>query len=345
MAFLKQGDAAFAQGDYGAARQSFEKALRLTRDVDVRYDLLKRLTSTSAAAGQFADAQRYLQQAITGANDPKLSDDLIFSVNLDMRTKEYDHALATAQRVQAMHVATYTAESIPVADDLLRIGEIYLAQGNAHAPGKLVPAMSPLLDAYGIRTRLNGSLDPGLLPVLDRINEANAAIGPSGAFAGHTNEAFYRQALAIRETLYGRNSTELISTVEGLANLYSAELNLIAAEPLYLRLLALWESAVGKDHPMVAVTLDKLVVFYVKAGQAEKAREALARSVAIRAHFLAVGLSFQAQDAMSENHRVQATALYNRALVALGPPGPANEESIAEIKKALAEIQRVSPSK
>jgi tetratricopeptide (TPR) repeat protein len=331
---LKDGDSALAKGDYDAARRVFEKALQLAGDSSARYDVLKRLTSTSAAVGQFAEAQRYLQQAIAGPDDPKLADDLLLSVNLDLRTKEYDHALATAQRVQAMHVATYGSESIPAADDLLRIGQIYLGQG------KLVQAMGPLLDAYGIRTRLNGSLDPGLLPVLDQINEANAKIaGGSGAFAGHTNEAFYRQALTIRETLYGENSSELISTVEGLANLYSAELNLIAAEPLYLRLLALWESAAGKEHPMVAVTLDKLVVFYVKEGQPEKAREALARSVAIRAHFLAVGLSLEAQDAISVDRREQAKALYNRALAALGPTDSLNGESIAEIKQALGALR------
>jgi tetratricopeptide (TPR) repeat protein len=126
--------------------------------------------------------------------------------------------------------------------------------------------------------------------------------------------------------------------VEGLANLYSAEGMLSAAEPLYLRLLALWEGAVGKEHPMVAVTLDKLVVFYVKKGEPDQAREAFARSVAIRARFLAVGLSIQAQDAVAEKHPEQAQALYNRALGALGPPGTENQESIAEIKKALAEI-------
>jgi tetratricopeptide (TPR) repeat protein len=127
--------------------------------------------------------------------------------------------------------------------------------------------------------------------------------------------------------------------VEGLANLYSAELNLIAAEPVYLRLLSLWESAAGKDHPMVAVTLDKLVVFYVKEGQPEKAREALARSVAIRAHFLAVGLSLEAQDAISVGRREQAKALYNRALAALGPTDSLNGESIAEIKQALGALR------
>lgn len=330
---VKDGESAFAKGDYDAARRLFEKALKAATDSSSRDDILRRLASASAAIGQFANAQRYLQQAITGPDDPKLADDLVLSVNLDMRTKEYDHALATAQQIQAAHVAAYTSESLPVADDLLRIGEIYLAQAKA------VEAMRPLLDAYGIRTRLNGPLDPGLLPLLDRINEANSKIaGGGGAFAGHANEAFYRQALAIRETLYGENSSELISTVEGLASLYSAELNLIAAEPVYLRLLALWENAVGKDHPMVAVTLDKLVVFYVKEGQPEKAREALARSVAIRAHFLAVGLSLQAEDAISENHQEQARALYNRALAALGPPGSGNDESNAEIRKALGGI-------
>jgi tetratricopeptide (TPR) repeat protein len=345
---LKEGDAAFAQGDYDAARRSFEKALQMARqlppDSAVRYDILKRLTSTSAASGQFADAQRYLQQAvnlqqaINGPSDPNLTDDLLLSVNLDMRTKEFDHALATAQRVQAMHVAAYTSESLPVADDLLRIGEIYLAQG------KPIEAMLPLQAAQATRTRLRGSLDPGLLPVLDRLNEASRSIaGPGGALLGHADEATYRQALLIRETLYGENSSELISTIEGLADLYSAEGVLAAAEPVYLRLLALWESGVGKDHPMVAVTLDKLVVFYVKEREPEKAREALARSVAIRAHFLAVGLSLQAADAISENRREQAKALYNRALAALGPPGPANEEMIAEIKGALVALGGASP--
>ena len=182
-----------------------------------RYDMLKQQVSSSVAARQFADAQRYLQQAIELRPS---SNDLVLSVNLDMRMKEYDRALATAQRVQTMHVATYTSESIPVADDLLRIGQIYLAQG------KPVEAMRPLLDAEGIRNRLDGSLDPGLLPVLDRLGEASTAIaGPAGAFAGHANERFYRQALTIREILYGENSSELISTVEGLANVYSAELN------------------------------------------------------------------------------------------------------------------------
>lgn len=346
---LKEGDGAFAHGDYAAARQSFEKAQQIAQqlpaDSPIRYDLVKRLTSTSAASGKFADAERYLEQAVKwrestiGSNDPKLADDLLLSVTLNMRTEEFDQALATAQRVQAMHVEAYTSESIPVADDLVRIGKIYLAEKKPNE------AVHSLIAAIGIRTKLVGSLDPGLLPALDELNVAFRAIGSGGGNSLCPGcEGSYQQALTIRETLYGENSTELIGTVEGLADTYSNEGMYAAAEPLYLRLLALWEQSVGKDHPMIAVTLDKLVVFYTKVGKPEKAREALARSVAIRARFLAVGLSHQAADAISENRREQAKALYQRALTALGPRGPANEELIAQITDALRKLQN-SPAK
>ena len=69
--------------------------------------------------GKFADAQRYLQQAI----ELRQSDlDLLLSVDLDLRLKAFDRALATAQRVHDMHIAAYGSESLPVADDLVRIG-------------------------------------------------------------------------------------------------------------------------------------------------------------------------------------------------------------------------------
>jgi tetratricopeptide (TPR) repeat protein len=345
---LKEGDGAFAHGNYDAAHQSLEKAQQIAQqlpaDSPIRYEVLKRLTSTSAASGQFADAEQYLQQAVKcrestiGSNDPKLADDLLLSVTLNMRTEEFDQALDTAQRVRAMHVEAYTSESVPVADDLVRIGRIYLAEKKPNE------AVHPLIAAIAIRTKLVGSLDPGLLPALDEINVAFRAIATGGGSSLCPGcEGTYQQALTIRETLYGENSTELIGTVEGLADTYSSEGMFAAAEPLYLRLLALWEESVGKDHPMIAVTLDKLVVFYTRAGRPEKARDALARSVAIRARFLAVGLSQQAADAISENRREQAKALYQRALAGLGPRGPANEELIAQITGALAKLQNSPP--
>jgi tetratricopeptide (TPR) repeat protein len=326
---LKAGDLAFSKGDYDGARHSFEKALaKVAPDSPASYDLLKRLTSASVAAGEFAIAQGYLQRALRVKESVE---DLALSVNLDMRLKAYDRALETAQRIQALDAATYGAQSLRAADDLLRIAQIYVAEGD---PAKAIP---PLYQAREMRMKLAGPLDPGLLPILDLFNEASEKM-PNGGMHGRINEEFYRQALAIREARYGENSSELISTVESLANLYTGEGMLTAAEPLYQRLLALWEMAAGKDHPMVAVTLDKLVVFYVKKGEPDMARDALARSVAIRARFLADGLSVQAADAISENHPEEARGLYNRALVALGPPDARNRESIDAMQKALSGI-------
>jgi hypothetical protein len=51
---LKEGDSAFAKGDYATARRSFEKALQLAQQLPAaapaRYEALKRLTSNSAAS-------------------------------------------------------------------------------------------------------------------------------------------------------------------------------------------------------------------------------------------------------------------------------------------------------
>jgi hypothetical protein len=51
---------AFAHGDYEIARQSFEKASQIAQGLPVngpiRYEILKRLSTTSVARGQFAEA-------------------------------------------------------------------------------------------------------------------------------------------------------------------------------------------------------------------------------------------------------------------------------------------------
>jgi tetratricopeptide (TPR) repeat protein len=242
---------AFAHGDYGIARQSFAKAWQIAQglpaNAPIRYEILKRPAATSVASGQFAEAERYLQSAVEWREstvdpkeDPKILDDLLLSIILDLRTNDFDRALTTAQRVQAVHTATYTADSLPVADDFLRIGQIYRAEG------KLQEAVHALSTAYNLRMKLAGSLDPGLLPILDELNESFRAIegGP-----GTGSESLYRQALMIRETLYGDYSTELISTLEWLAGTYDAGGEYDHAEPVYERMLSLWERLVGKDHP------------------------------------------------------------------------------------------------
>lgn len=340
---MHDGDQAFARGNYQTALQSFEKAWQfaqaLPADAPVRYDILKRLSESSVACGQFAEADRYLQLALAwressgDLHNPKFLDDLLLSINLDVRMKKFDRALATGERVRAVHTAAFTADSLAVADDDLRIGQIYLAEKQPQQ------AVRALQSADALRTKLAGPLDPGLLPILDGINEGfRAIVGGTGT----GTESLYRQALMIRETLYGEESGELIPTIEWLAETYEAGDQYLAAEPFYERLLGLWGKLAGKDHPTMAITLDKLAALYAKEGETEKAREASARSVVIRTRFLALGLLHQAADALDASHAAQARQLCTRALAAVGPATPENRDLIEQIERTLGKAQNAT---
>src|SRR6266571_271077 len=132
---MEASSAAHLKGDYEAARQGLIKAWDLAQQGPpsdpIRYDILKRLTAVRAAAGEFADADSYLQMAINwrettlGQNDPKITDDLLVSVSLCRGMKNFDRALFILQRVWGIHRLAFGAESTAVADDFSRMAQIY----------------------------------------------------------------------------------------------------------------------------------------------------------------------------------------------------------------------------
>src|SRR5664279_136444 len=131
----KDGDARYLKGNYEAARVAFTSAWELAQqtpnDNPARYDILKRLTSVRAAAGEFADADNWLQLAIhwrentLGQKDPKIADDLLILVGLCRGMKDFDRALVVLRRVQGLHAELYTFNSAAVADDFSRMGIVY----------------------------------------------------------------------------------------------------------------------------------------------------------------------------------------------------------------------------
>ena len=97
---------------------------------------------------------------------------------------------------------------------------------------------------------------------------------------------------------------------------------------------------------MIAVTLDKIAVFYAAQKKLPEVKEALERSTAIRAYFHAMGISQQATQAFSEQHQAEAKAFYERALVVLGEPNPVTDEmrkQFEEIVKSIDEQMPKSP--
>lgn len=339
---MKDGNAAYLKGDYETARKAFEQAWeqaqKTPKEDPIRYDVLKKIVSVRSAAGEFAEADNWLQQAITwrentlGQHDPKIADDLLISVGLCRGMKDFGRAMSILRRVQALHVSIYSFDSTMVADDFHRMAQVFMEQKETEA------AIHSLNAALTIRTKLAGPVDPSLIPDLDRLGELYTLMRAYEDAAGA-----FRHVLVIRETLYGKVHADLISTVDGLAYALFGQKDYEAAEPVYQRLLSLWMTSVDKDHPMVAVTLDKIAVFYAAQKKYAEARDALERSTAIRARFFAMGLSQQATEAFTEQQLDQAKGYYQRALAALDPPGPANEDLRTQFEGMLKALEAPLP--
>jgi len=119
--------------------------------------------------------------------------------------------------------------------------------------------------------------------------------------------------------------------VDGLAYACFGQKKYDVAEPIYQRLLALWIKSVGSaEHPVVAMTLDKIATFYAEQKKFDQAKEAAGRANAIRTHFLASGLAQQATEQLAEGNKAEALALYQRALKVMVPPNPIYDELRSE---------------
>jgi tetratricopeptide (TPR) repeat protein len=342
---IEAGNASYLHADYEAGRQSFEKAWQLAQetppDNPVRYDILKRLASIRAAAGEFADADNYLQLAINwrqntlGQDDPKIADDLLLSAAFCRGMQDYNRAIAILNRVLAMHVPALGYDSTAVADDFSRMAQVEMDRK------RLPMAASSLNAALAIRKKLAGPLDVSLVPDLDRLGEVSTTM-----HRYDRAEEAYRGALVIRETLLGKEHPDLLASIDGLAYALFGQKKYDEAEPLYQRLIPLWVESVGAEHPMVAIALDKVATFYADQKKYDQAKEAADRANAIRAYCLAAGLAQQGAEQIAEHNQASARDFYRRALAVLDPPSPVYQElrtTIEGILKLLEAPPRKTP--
>ena len=335
---IQTGNASYIKGDYRAARQSFDEAWKLAEQTAPenpdRYTVLKRLVAVQEAAGQTAEADDSLRQAITwrqnvlGPTDPTVLTDLLEDAKLCRDLHDFDRALAILEQVRSAHVRAEGFESAPVAADLSRIAQICLDQQ------KPENAADALTASLSILTRMNGEDHWSLLPDLDRLGEVRITLRQYDQA-----EQVYRHALVIRETLFGKDHANLLTSVDGLAYALFGQKKYDEAEPVYQRLVGLWESSAGKEHPMVALTLDKIAVFYRKQEKWDQGKEASDRATAIRAHFLASGLAQEATERLSQSQKDEARVLYRRALAVLDPPHPVFEELRKQIQDNLKALE------
>lgn len=92
-----------------------------------------------------------------------------------------------------------------------------------------------------------------------------------------------KKALEVAEKTVGSNHPSVATSLNNLAELYSAQGQYAQAEPLYKRALAINEKALGPDHPAVAQILENISQLYRKTGQEKAAEELEKRATVIRA--------------------------------------------------------------
>jgi tetratricopeptide (TPR) repeat protein len=346
----KTAQALYMHADYEGARQSllqaWDLAQQLPREDPIRYDVLKRLATVRAAVGEFADADNFLQLAISwreqtlGPADPVIPDDVLISVGYARGLKEYDRALLIMQRVMRLHADQNLRSgasredafnTIPIADDFSRIAQIQMELK------KPQDALVTLNTAIDIRTKLKGPLEPSLVYDLDR----TAGIQITLRLYDKAEET-YRHALVVRETLYGKVHGDLLGTLDGLAYALFGQKKYEEAEPVYQRLLELWISSMGTDkHAMVAIALDKMAVFYAAQKKWEDSRAAETRANAIRAYLLAEGLSTEASQRIEEGVMAEAVPIYKRAIQILDPPNATYDEERGDLENMRKELEKV----
>ena len=93
----------------------------------------------------------------------------------------------------------------------------------------------------------------------------------------------------------------MATSLNNLALLYRAQGQYEKAAPLHERALAIWEQALGPEHPHVATSLNNLALLYDNQGQYGKAEPLYERALAIR------------EKALGPEHPDVATSLNNLA--------------------------------
>ena len=134
-------------------------------------------------------------------------------------------------------------------------------------------------------------------------------------------ESLYRQALAIREQVFGSEHPDVAASLNELGVLYYRQGKYIEAEALYQRALAIREQALGSEHPDVAESLNDLGELYYHQGKYIEAEALYQRALAIREQALgseypkvAESLNDLGELYYYQGKYIEAEVLYQRAL-------------------------------
>ena len=337
----------YMKRDYAASVQLYEQARAQIEETPAgnpqRFDVMKRLSTVAAAAGNYPASNTYLAAAIAwrterfGDSDPQVMAERLHQVGIYRAMGDAAGAREALTAIIAKHEEMGGRRNPDLANDHSLMGQIDL---DVHQKKN---AMQEFQLAILLRSISAGPLDVTQVPDLDRLGTLCI---DKEILDYRQAEDVFRRALIIRESVLGAEHADLLATLDGLAYAYFGQQKYPEAEAAYQRLLALWTKSVGETHPMLAVALDKLAVFYAAQKRHEEARAAYERANAIRALVFAQGLVKEADDARTNTDPPAVSgALYQRALHALEPSNPLYDPLHDAINEVLQPAEPAADAK
>ncbi len=135
-------------------------------------------------------------------------------------------------------------------------------------------------------------------------------------------EKYFLEALSEAENS-GASEELLAASLNNLAAVYRAQGKYAQAEPLYLRALGIYETALGPEHPDVATSINNMAALYHSQGKYAEAEPLYQRALAIT------------EKALGPEHPDVATTLENYADLLRKLERDAEAEEMEERAKAI----------
>ncbi len=263
--------------------------------------------------GQYTDAERFLQQALTMQEQvlepqhPHIATTLYDLASLYHAQGKYAQAEPLYLRAIELRKQVLGPNHPSVATSITGLAALYRAQG------KFVEADHLHQQALSLREQVLGSAHPEVAQSLDGFA---LLYYDQGKY--NQAESMLQRALSIREQVLGPQHPKVAITLNDLALLYAKQKKYAQAEPLHLRALATREQILGKTHPDTATSLNNLAGLYMNQGNYDQAIPLLERSLAIR------------EKTLGETHPRIATTLNNLAYIYLTQKNYAQAQPLLE---------------
>jgi tetratricopeptide (TPR) repeat protein len=335
-------------GQIQAARQAYAK--------QAYSDAVSQLTPVVESAAKdpadlavLIESSRLLASVYREMGDPAKAGEVLSRASITLTKSDPDDIrlagvlddFAAVQRAQSSIVA-----AIAIIENAIRIRELHPESSRVELARDITTDAMMRYQRFGAADAIDplqravqewDAAMPGDLQSLTAIEALAAAYREGNHYA--EAEPLLRRTLRLREAVSGPEGAEVISTVDSLAYVEFGLGKMAETEALYKRLLALWIKNAGQEHPMVALTLDKMAEAYASMQRYDDAERCAAESQAMRAKMHLASMQQDGRLLVMQIKVPEAEDLYRRA-IQIGDLSKAADETMDPLLRMYAKLLR-----